>query len=242
MAFREVTRLGGTRSIKQFVRKALVRVIPDEMRRRLVARFPNLPLYPYGRGAASADFDSAVWEKFYAAEDPYNFATREYERQKYERTLEWIGDGPFERTFEIGCSVGVFTAMLAPRCQYLLAVDISENAIKQARARTREFPQVTCERRALPREMPAGPFDLIVCSDTLYYWRPETLREAMRAFEAMLAPGGRLVALHYTGGAEPDKVMDGHSVHDLLQAEFNLANTFSHEHEKYRLDRFEKPA
>lgn len=225
---------------KQWLRATLIRVIPGEIRRRLVARYPTLPLFPHSRGAASADFDSAVWERFYAAEDPYNFATRDYEQEKYARTLECAGDGPFERAFEIGCSVGVFTAMLAPRCRHLLAVDISENAVEQARARNQEFPQVVCERRELPKNMPEGPFDLIVCSDTLYYWRPGTIRDALRAFEGMLAPGGRFVALHYTGQAEPGTTMDGHSVHDLLQAEFNLAHTFSHRYEKYRVDRYEK--
>lgn len=225
---------------KQFVRNTLIRVIPGEVRRRLVARYPKLPLYPHSRGAASADFDGAVWERFYAAEDPYNLATREYELQKYARTLEWVGDGPFEQAFEVGCSVGVFTAMLAPRCNHLLAVDISENALKQARKRTEAFPHVVCERRALPKDMPEGPFDLIVASDTLLYWRPETIREAMRLFEAMLAPGGRFVALHYTGQAEPDTFMNGHALHDLLQAEFQLENTKSEVFERYRMDRFEK--
>ena len=36
-------------------------------------------------------------------------------------------------TLEIGCSIGVFTAMLAPRCDSLLAVDFSPTALERAR-------------------------------------------------------------------------------------------------------------
>ena len=229
------------KAIKRIGRQAVIRLIPSEIRRRLVVRFPGLPVTPYSKGEASAKFDGSTWERFYANHDPYNLSTNDYEHIKYQRTLDCIGDGPFKRALEVGCSVGVFTEMLAPRCEELLAIDISENAIKQAQARTAALPQVIYERRVLPREMPEGPFDLIICSDTLFYWPRESLLEAVRAFEDILAPGGRVVALHYIEEIEPGAPMDGHAVHDLLKEEFRLENTFSKEYEKYRLDRFEKP-
>lgn len=217
-----------------------MRMIPREVRRRLVARFPRLPLAPYSVGEASAKFDGSSWEQFYAEPDPYGLATSEYESQKYARTLDCIGEGPFERVLEVGCSVGVFTKLLAPRCVSLLAVDISDNAIKQARVRTAAFPQVIYERRVLPMQMPPGYFDLIVCSDTLFYWPLDDLRRGIQAFEKALAPGGRLVALHYTQRIEPGAPLDGDTVHQLLKQELKLKHCFSATYEKYRLDRFDK--
>lgn len=225
---------------KQGIRSTLIRVIPRELRRRLVARFPKLPLAPYSVGEASAQFDGSSWEQFYADPDPYGLATSDYESQKYARTLDCIGEGPFERVLEVGCSVGVFTELLAPRCVSLLAVDISDNAIKQARERTAAFPQVVYERRVLPMEMPSGHFDLIVCSDTLFYWPLEDLRQGIHAFENALSPGGRLVALHYTQRIEPGAPLDGNTVHELLKRELKLEHSFSETYEKYLLDRFEK--
>ena len=46
------------------------------------------------------------------------------------------------RTLELGCSVGVFTAMLAPRASHLVAVDFSPTALERARRRVESFDHV----------------------------------------------------------------------------------------------------
>src|ERR671913_1299387 len=138
------------------------------------------------------------FENLYAeSTDPWGFETSEYERRKYERTLESLGGRSFRRAFEAGSSIGVFTAMLAPRCDELLAVDTSERAVEIARERVAEQSHVRVERRTLPEEMPNGSSDLIVASEVLYYWPREVMLEALRRFEGILAPGGALVAVHW---------------------------------------------
>jgi predicted TPR repeat methyltransferase len=78
------------------------------------------------------------FEELYAkSNDPWNFETSEYERNKYRRTLEVLGERRFERALEAGASIGVFTEMLAGRCDELLAVDVSERAVVAARERLR---------------------------------------------------------------------------------------------------------
>ena len=67
--------------------------------------------------------------------DPWGFETSTYERSKYERTLGVLGNRRFRRALEVGASIGVFTEMLAPRCDELLAVDASERAVAAARER-----------------------------------------------------------------------------------------------------------
>ncbi len=235
-----VPEMGVVGAVKQTVRAVLIRGIPAKVRQRLVARFPRLPLAPYSVGEAGARFDGSAWERFYSREDPYGLATSTYEREKYERTLAALGAESFGRALEVGCSVGVFTEFLAPRCGELLAVDISEHAVRQAQARVARLPQVRCERRTLPAEMPPGPLDLIVCSDVLYYWPVEDLRAALRRFEQALGPGGRLVAAHYRPRAEAGAPLDGEIVHDLLARESALFHAESQTFEKYRIDRFEK--
>ena len=178
------------------------------------------------------------FENLYAeSTDPWGFETSEYERRKYERTLESLGERRFRRAFEAGSSIGIFTAMLAPRCDELLAADTSERAVEIARERLTEQSHVRVERRTLPEEMPDGPFDLIVASEVLYYWPREVLLEALRRFEGILAPGGVLVAVHWRKETRTYP-LQGDEVHELLVRHARLANVKTIKEPEYRLDVF----
>jgi SAM-dependent methyltransferase len=162
-------------------------------------------------------FDRTGFERFYAAsDDPWKLES-DRESRKYAELLRACGDGPFGRALEIGCAIGVFTEMLAPRCSDLLALDISGIAVARARARVGRYGHVRCERRTLPAEMPQESFDLMVASDILYYWPLPVVASAARIFEAHLAPGGRLVFLHWRG--RPDANLSGDEVHEALTGE-----------------------
>ena len=183
--------------------------------------------------------DRDYFENLYAqSTDPWGFETSEYERRKYERTLGVLGDRRFHRGFEAGSSIGVFTAMLAPRCDELIAVDTSQKAIEIAGERLAEHPHVCDERHTLPEEMPAGPFDLIVASEVLYYWPQEVVLEALRRFEGILAPGGVLVAVHWRKETRTYP-LQGDEVHNLLVRHTRLANVRTIKEPEYRLDVFE---
>lgn len=182
------------------------------------------------------------FEGLYAeSPDPWNFETSEYERRKYGRTLGALGDRRFRRALEAGCSTGVFTAMLAPRCDGLLAVDTSERAVALARERLAGYPDVRVERRTLPEEMPEGPFDLIVASEILYYLPEAVMLRTLRRCEAELAPGGVLLAVHWRRETRTYP-LQGDEVHDLLVRHSRLRNTETVVEENYRLDLFEDNA
>lgn len=179
------------------------------------------------------------FENLYAeSPDPWGFETSEYERRKYERTLESPGDRRFRRALEAGSSIGVFTAMLAPRCDELLAVDASEKAVGIARERLAGQEHVRVERRTLPEEMPGGPFDLIVASEILYYWPRKVVLDALRRFEEILAPGGVLLAVHWRKETRTYP-LQGDEVHELLVESTRLANVKTVKEPEYRLDVFE---
>ena len=77
----------------------------------------------------------AYFDQVYQANrDPWNFESSPYEQKKYTTTLATLPHPHYAEAFEIGCSLGVLTARLAPRCGKLLAVDVSEAALAQARA------------------------------------------------------------------------------------------------------------
>ena len=77
--------------------------------------------------------------------DPWSYETSDYERVKYQRTLAACGPGPFSTAIELGCSIGVFTALLAPRCRRVVAIDGSATAIARAQMRLTDQPQVELE-------------------------------------------------------------------------------------------------
>lgn len=183
--------------------------------------------------------DRDYFENLYSgSRDPWNFETSEYERRKYERTLRALGGRRFGRALEAGASIGVFTEMLAPYCDELLAADLSETALAVAQERLASQDHVRVEQRTLPEEMPKGPFDLIVASEILYYWPREVALAGLRRFEEELAPGGVLVAVHWRKETRTYP-MQGDEVHDLLLENTRLANTLSIAEPEYRLDVFE---
>jgi predicted TPR repeat methyltransferase len=170
--------------------------------------------------------------------DPWSFETSEYERKKYGRTLAALGDRTFHRVLEAGASIGVFTEMLAGRCDELLAVDVSEQAVAAARERLSGREHVRVERRTLPEEMPEGPFDLIVASEVLYYFPGEEMLAVLHAFERELAPGGALLAVHWRRETRTYP-LQGDEVHELLLQHTRLSNAETIVEADYRLDLFE---
>ena len=140
------------------------------------------------------------FEALYRADpDPWQFRTSDYERGKYAATLGALTRPRYGRALEVGCSIGVFTTALAPRCDALLAIDGSDTALARARETCAALPQVRFEARIVPDGFPDGRFDLIVLSEVLYYLHASDLRRvAARCLDA-LAPGGELILCHWLG-------------------------------------------
>jgi SAM-dependent methyltransferase len=223
---------------REAIAAAATILIPSETRRKLAERMPRLPLARSDRHRAGITRDAAHFESLYGRDedDPWHYRDRANELEKYGRTLAACGNGPLRSALELACATGLFTEMLAPRCRSLLAVDISATAVARARNRVAAFAHVRCERRTLPGDMPEGPFDLIVCSDLLYYWSEEDVRDAARAMAARLEPGGRLVAVDFAPGLN----LTGARVHEILREELTMTPIQHAELERHLLDSFEK--
>ena len=180
---------------------------------------------------------------YQANRDPWDFETSPYERDKYAATLAALPRLHYAKAFEIGCSLGVLTAQLAPRCGHLLAVDVSEAALAQARARCAGLPQVEIRRLRVPEEFPSQSFDLIVLSEVGYYWSPADLARAADLLITGLNPGGHLLLVHWTPPVH-DYPLTGDDVHEFFLAKNTehgpLRNLTGQRHETYRLDLLEK--
>jgi SAM-dependent methyltransferase len=182
----------------------------------------------------------AVFDDLYAAsDDPWDFTTSRYEHDKYDRTLAALENRHFARALEVGCSVGVLTARLAPRCDELIAVDAARRAVDLARERLSEAPNVEVQQRTFPEELPDGTWDLVVCSEVLYYLDEPTLIDALTVLCARLRPGGSLLAVHWRP-ATLTHPLRGDETHVLLHRHLPLAPGRHERHVRYVLDRFDK--
>lgn len=177
------------------------------------------------------------FEQLYTRDpDPWQFATSDYERDKYAATLASLPDQRFASGFEVGCSIGVLTRQLAERCDALLAADVSETALAQARTRCADQPHVAFARMVVPGDWPERPLDLVVFSEVLYYLGIPGLHAAARLTLNSLLPGGCVLLVNWHGPT--DGACTGDEAAELFIADCapRLQPTVQRRAEKYRLD------
>jgi SAM-dependent methyltransferase len=131
--------------------------------------------------------------------DPWRFATSPYEQDKYQKTLSALSKPRYANAFEIGCSIGVLTRMLADRCDRLLAVDIASTPLIAARQRCLDVPGVSFAEMAVPTQWPSDQFDLIILSEVVYYLSRSDVALLSERIRRSLKPGGDLLLVHWTG-------------------------------------------
>jgi SAM-dependent methyltransferase len=154
------------------------------------------------------------FDRMYGADaDPWGFARRWYEQRKYALTLAALPSPSYGRGLEIGCSIGILTALVAARCTSLVALDPSPRAL--ASARTRVPPSVSLVLGAVPENWPAGTYDLVVLSEVGYYLDAGDLELLLDLVERDLAPDGTVVACHWRHRV-PDYPQTGDQVHAAL--------------------------
>lgn len=181
----------------------------------------------------------AEFEARYRADpDPWGYTSSAYEREKYEATLAACGPGPFDSALELGSSIGVFSAQLAPRCHSLTTIDGAPTAVQAARRRLTD-PAARIVLGAIPDHIPRRPYDLVVASEILYYLSATDLDATLDLLRALLVPGGRLVAVHWRP-AGPERPFTAAQVHARLHAEPWLVTVHSETTSGYLLDALER--
>jgi len=89
---------------------------------------------------------------------------------------------------ELGCGTGLYSAELAPRCGRLVAADVSDALLRQARARvTAPHVRFVCEDLENPHaEALGGPFDAAYGCSVLHHL---DLTRALPRLRTLLVPG-----------------------------------------------------
>ncbi len=172
---------------------------------------------------------------YQANEDPWDFATSEYEKEKYRETLKALTTERYGKALEIGCSIGVQTRLLAERCDHLLAIDISEQAVERAAQRCKDLANVEFARLAAPEEYPEAHFDLTVVSEVGYYFSLEDLGRLADRIAEHLEPQGQVLLVHWLPRV-PDYPLTGDQVHEYFLSLPEWTRLAGCGREKYRID------
>lgn len=183
--------------------------------------------------------DAAHFDRLYTScDDPWNFRASPYERGKYAETVAAFPPGRFIRALEVGCSIGELTRLLAPICDDVVGVDISEAPLITARAHSNDLAHVQFLRMAAPREWPDGWFDLIVLSEVLYFLSPEDIRSVAARVEASLLPAGVVILVNFLGATNGDP-STGNVAAEIFSAAISrhLALDMQLRRDRFRIDR-----
>ena len=142
--------------------------------------------------------DRSYFDALYAADDdPWKFATSDYEKRKYAATLEALPRPRYASALEIGCSIGVLTYDLAARCDALLATEPVSRALDQARKRCIDLKNVTFADMTAPDQWPTGSFDLILLSEVVYYLTESQIAALAKRVNRSLERGGQVELVHW---------------------------------------------
>ena len=183
----------------------------------------------------AADFEA----RYRADRDPWSYATSDYERAKYGATLAACGPGPFRCALELGSSIGVLSARLAPRCRALVTIDAAPTAVAEARRRLAGLPGVSAVLGSIPEAIPRKRYDLVVASEILYYLDEAQLARTVDRLGKLSLPRARWVAVHWRPDG-PERPLGAREAHALLHAQDWLFPVAAAHTENYLLDVLER--
>jgi SAM-dependent methyltransferase len=164
---------------------------------------PTRTVYYAVKGRLSGSFTDRrrfEFEKLYAADsDPWDYTSRPYEQKKYRDTLDVVlahcrGTAS---ALEVGCSIGVFTKMMAPSFDEILAIDLSSEALRLAAKNLADAGNVEVQRvDFLTLDTEARTFDVIFFAEVLYYLSADQAPDVCRALNGLLSERGVFVVVH----------------------------------------------
>src|ERR1017187_8811525 len=168
--------------------------------------------------------DRQYFRNMYAtSDDPWDLKTSSYESRKYGLTLDTLTMERYHNAFEPGCSIGVLSELLAPRCDRLLATDIIPSALAQAARRLEKHRNVVVEQRAIPEAWPNDTFDLGVIVSLVV---------------RSTAPGAHVVGVHWRG--DTDYPLTGDGAHEVINAHIKLRKMVHHLEKEFVIDLWER--
>jgi hypothetical protein len=198
---------------------------------------PNIP-----DTEPAASRPASHFQRLYQANpDPWGFNTSRYEQAKYRHTEKALERRRFTSGLEVGCSIGILTRMLAPQCARLLATDIVEDPLPDARARCADQPHVRFERMQVPMQWPGERFDLLVFSEVLYFLSPADIAHCARRVKQSVLPGAAVLLVNWLGRSDDPCSGDQAAERFIAETAGALTIVRQDRRARYRLDLLAAP-
>jgi 2-polyprenyl-3-methyl-5-hydroxy-6-metoxy-1,4-benzoquinol methylase len=142
-------------------------------------------------GKRRAEFE----HKYRTEGDHFGYLTKPYEHEKYRRTLDAAlrlrrGRGA---ALEIGCSVGVFTKMIASEFEAVTATDIAAEALRITAEQVAGAGAVTYAQSDLVSLKLEKTFDVIFVAEVLMYVREPEGPLVLDVLDRHLKPDGIII-------------------------------------------------
>lgn len=161
------------------------------------------------RSGEAPDFDA----RYRDDPDPFDVETSWYERRKEAIALALLPRARYRLAWDAAAGTGALSRALAERADAVVASDASAVAVERMRERCLE-----AEVAALPTVPDAARgCQLCVLAEVLYYLPEDARAATLEAVGAALAPGGDLLAVHWTGDGE-DLAISGAALREELDA------------------------
>jgi SAM-dependent methyltransferase len=153
-----------------------------------------------GRGWTDEDFA----ERYVSGgADAWGYRDSPQHRQRAEWILEALPGNRFTMALEVGCAQGFLTERIAARAERVVACDLSETAVRQAREHCRGLANAEFHVADIRRGFPGDGFDLCLFSDVLYYLSASETDGVLAEAAQKVAPGGfLLIANEWRQGAK----------------------------------------
>jgi 2-polyprenyl-3-methyl-5-hydroxy-6-metoxy-1,4-benzoquinol methylase len=123
-----------------------------------------------------------------AKNDPWR-TKHPYNQKAFDEIISLIKMVPHDSILEIGCAQGEFTKKLLEISENVTAIDVSEQAINQARTQVKG---AHFEAISLENFYPERRFDVVVCAEVLYY-----IKDYKKAISKLQELGDYLVTSQY---------------------------------------------
>ena len=157
-----------------------------------------------GAPGAGAPVDKASW------------GTSWYEQRRFDLVAAMLPREFYSHVFDPACGTGELSAVIAARCEYLLATDCSPDQVAGARQRLAGF-NADVHVMDVRREWPERRFDLVVLCDLLPHLAAAEAQDVLRRAMAYLVPEGHLVVGQWRRRVD-DGELTGDDVSALAQA------------------------
>jgi len=125
---------------------------------------------------------------YWLDKDPFGAKDSKYEVSKQDRLLELIAKRENQRGLDVGCGNGFFSRRIAAHCHSLHGIDFSSRAIQLAQENCKEAQNISLESVDIRDFDSSDLFDLLICSEVLYYLQGQALDDVVQKLHRLSAP------------------------------------------------------